>query len=106
MAQSIFEQIADGLEDRTDLEKLEARGTVRLALRQAGLDAGSVTAAQMLVVPAEVLPAELNARGVAQAESVCEAIQTALNATYPADSDADSDGSESPEAIFRRLARS
>ena len=102
----MVEQISDALEERTDLEKLEARGTVRLALKQAGLDAGSVTASQMLVVLAQILPAELTARGVDQAESVCVAIQTALKASHPADSSAGEADSESPEAIFRRLAGS
>jgi hypothetical protein len=105
MAQTIFEQTADGVEERTDLEKLEARGTVRLALKQAGLDAASVTARQMLVVLDQVLPGELEARGVERAQSVCEAIQTALKAAHPSDSASESDDAESPEAVFRRLAR-
>ncbi len=33
MAASIFELVAEELEQRTDLAKLEARGTVRLALK-------------------------------------------------------------------------
>ena len=105
MAQSIFEHTADGLEERTDLEKLEARGTVRLGLKQAGLDAGSVTVNQMLVVLEQVLPAELKARGVEQADSVCEAIRTSLKAAHPADAAGVGDAAESPEAVFRRLAR-
>ncbi len=35
MAAWIFEFVADALEQRTDLDKLEARGTVRLALKEA-----------------------------------------------------------------------
>ena len=105
MAKSIFEHISDGLEQHTDLEKLEARGTVRLALKSAGLDASSVTARQMLVVLAQVLPAELKARGVEQSDSVCETLKNALKAAHPADSAAEPEDVESPEAIFRRLAR-
>ena len=37
MAASIFDFVADELEKRTDLAKLEARGTVRLALKEADL---------------------------------------------------------------------
>ena len=44
MAASIFELVAEELERRTDLAKLEARGTVRLSLKQAGLDAHTVSA--------------------------------------------------------------
>ena len=86
MAKSIFEHVADGLELRTDLAKLEARGTVHLALERAGLDAGSVGASQMLAVLTQMLPAELTAHGVEHSESVCEALQTALKAEHPSDS--------------------
>lgn len=105
MVQPIFEHIADGLERRTDLEKLEARGTVRLALKEAGLDAASLTASQALVVLSRVLPRELRARGVEGADSVCEALQTSLVAAHPSDVAAAGDADESPEAVFRRLAR-
>ncbi|MBW2267687.1 MAG: hypothetical protein JRH16_03845 [Deltaproteobacteria bacterium] len=50
MAKSIFEHVADGLELRTDLAKLEARDTVRLALERAGLDVGSIGTSQMRAV--------------------------------------------------------
>jgi hypothetical protein len=101
MAASIFELVADELEGRTDLAKLEARGTVRLALKEAGLDARTVTAEQMIVMLQKVMPGEMRSRGVEQPEQICEAIITALKS-----SQAGSDGpeAESPEAIFRRLA--
>ncbi len=105
MAKSIFEHVSDGLEQRSDLAKLEARGTVRLALKQAGLDVGSVTAGQMLVVLAQVLPAELKVRGVEQSERVCEILQIALKAAHPSDAAAETVDAESPEAIFRRIGR-
>lgn len=105
MAQSIFEQTASGLEETTSLEKLEARGTVRLALKRAGLDAVSVNAAQMFVVLDQVLPAELIARGVDGAERVCQELRAALAAALPSGADVADEDSESPEAVFRRLAR-
>ena len=104
MADSIFDLVADELEQRTDLAKLEARGTVRLALKQAGLDARSVTAEQMGVMLSKLLPHELHSRGIEAAAGICEGIHTTLKAKHPADSAAAS--TESPEAIFRRLAQS
>jgi hypothetical protein len=101
MADSIFDLVANELERRTDLAKLEARGTVRLALREAGLDARTVTLEQMSVMLRKVLPKEMQSRGVEDAERICEAILTALAG---AEASAPSSDTESPEAIFRRLA--
>jgi hypothetical protein len=102
MTGSIFDFVADELERRTDLAKLEARGTVRLALKTAGLDARTVTVEQIGVMLQRVMPSEMRARGVEGPEQVCEAILTALKAAHPGAAAADS---ESPEAIFRRLAQ-
>jgi len=103
MAAEIFDLVAAELERRTDLARLEARGTVRLALKQAGLDARSVTGEQMAVTLERVVPAELRARGIQDAERVCRGILTALQAHPSTQSQAAA--SESPEAIFRRLAQ-
>jgi hypothetical protein len=73
-----FDRTCDELERRTTLDRLAARGTVRLGLKSAGLDAASVNAAQMGVVLRRVLPAELAARGVTDVESVCASIADAL----------------------------
>jgi hypothetical protein len=101
MAASIFELVAEELERRTDLAKLEARGTVRLALKEAGLEGRSVTAEQMVVMLRKVMPDEMRSRGVEQPEQICEAIITTLKSSGAASSPPKA---ESPEAIFRRLA--
>lgn len=103
MAAEIFDLVSAELERRTDLAKLEARGTVRLALKQAGLDARSVTGEQMAVTLERVVPAELRARGIPDAEGVCRGIRTALEAHRP--TEPQGAASESPEEIFRRLAQ-
>ncbi len=54
-----FEWLCDELETKTTLDRLEARGTVRIALKQAGLEATSATAAQIAVVLTRILPEEL-----------------------------------------------
>jgi len=104
MAASIFDFVADVLESRTDLAKLEARGTVRLALKEGGLDARTVDVDQMAVVLTKVMPGEMRARGIESCDEICEGIVTDLKAQYPADAAAPA--AESPEAIFRRLAES
>ena len=94
-----FDFVCSELERRTSLNRLEVRGTVRIALKNAGFD-GTVTAAQMKVVLERVLPGELQARGIADPKSHCAAVAAGLSAARPADS-----GGETPEAIFARLAR-
>ena len=101
MLSPVFEFVAGEVERRSTLATLEARGTVRLALKRAGLDASDVTRDQMQVVLDRVLPEEMRSRGVARAEDLCRAIGTALRASSPDGATADS-----PEAIFRRLAGS
>lgn len=77
----VFDRTCDELERRTGLDRLAARGTVRLALREAGLDVASVDPKQMDVVLKKVLPAELERRGVSDAAAVCAAIGETLAGT-------------------------
>lgn len=102
MSASIFDFVSDELVRLTRLEKLEARGTVRLALKAAGLDVRTVTTPQMVATLQKVMPGEIRARGVEDGDQVCRTIVTSLEAAHP------SSGAlqpESPEAIFRRLAQ-
>jgi len=101
--ESLFEFVAAELERRSDLESLEARGTVRLALKSSGLTAGEVTKKQMAVVIDQVMPRELRVRGIEDPEAVCRALSNAI--TGFAAEGGDSTGA-SPEDVFRRLSRS
>jgi hypothetical protein len=92
-----FDHVCAELEGATSLDRLAARGTVRLALKGAGLDPASTTATQMRVVLQRVLPGELARRGVSDAEDVCKAIVESLGSMQ------DGVGGESPEAVFARL---
>ena len=67
-----FEWVSQELERITSLERLEARGTLRLTLKKAGLEASQVTAKQMEVVLRELLPGELRSRGVEEGDEACE----------------------------------
>jgi len=92
-----FAVVCEQLEQSSTLDRLEARGTVRLALKQAGLEAGSVMPSQLAVVVEKILPGELGARGVENATAVCSQLASLLKAMP------DEAGGESPEAVFKRL---
>ena len=94
---AVFDFICGQLEKRTGLDRLASRGTVRIALKQAGLDPVSVTPDQMAVVLQRVLPEELTRRGVRDAEAVCRSLEDGARrvASAPA--------TEGAEAVFRRL---
>ncbi len=102
MSASIFDFVSDELERLTRLEKLEARGTIRLALKAAGLDARTVTTLQMVTTLEKVMPHEMRVRGIDDPESICRTIVTSLRNAHPESAAA---SLESPEAIFRRLAQ-
>ena len=98
MAESAaFEAACTSLEQSSALDRLAARGTIRLALKQAGLEPKTVTAQQLGVVVSRLLPAELSARGVTDPEALCATLARSLEglASGPA--------GETPEAVFQRL---
>ncbi len=103
MAESVFDFVADELEKRSDLEKLEARGTIRLALKSAGFNPREVSPEQMAVVLEQVMPGELRPRGVDDPDRLCGELAVAVKAFQPVGGDA---AGASPEDVFRRLARS
>jgi hypothetical protein len=93
-----FDWLCSQLEERTSLDRLEARGTVRLALRGAGLDPRSVTSGQMRVVIEKVMKDELTARGVEDVDGVCSSLATGL-----ASQNFEAGASDTPDAVFSRL---
>lgn len=95
----VFDFLADAIERETSLDRLEARGTVRLALKQAGLGSRTVTGEQMKVVVRSVLPAELVSRGVADQAALCARLGEAIDHAGFDDGDDES----SPDAVFARL---
>lgn len=94
-----FDWVCNELEQQTSLDRLEARGTVRIALKEAGLNARSLTPDQMKVVLEKLLPKELESRGVSDSEGVCRTLISGIASLDPGDS-----GGETPEEVFRRLA--
>ena len=73
-----FDWICNRLERDTSLDRRESRGTLRLALRAAGLDAHSAMPDQLMVVAQNELVAELSARGIDDAEDLCARLAAGL----------------------------
>jgi hypothetical protein len=92
-----FEFACNQLETKTSLDRLAARGTVRIALKQAGLEARTVTPEQMTVIVQKMLPTELASRGIDGAEEVCQAILAGLSKVERGAV------AETPDAVFKRL---
>ena len=100
MTLSLFDLAAERLEHHTDFDRLESRGTLRLALKSAGLEPKSLDVAQLRVVFERVMPGELETRGVNEAPAICSAIMDEVTSSpLPADAGASSD----LDGIFRRL---
>ena len=93
-----FTHVCEALAGLTQMDRLQARGPVRLALKQAGLDPATVTPREMSVVVGKILPAELAARGIASPETICREMGASLS-TLPRDQVA-----ETPDSVFERLA--
>jgi hypothetical protein len=95
-----FEWLCEAIEADTSLARLEARGTVRIALKDAGLEARTVTPSELVIVVQKILPRELRQRGVADEGVLCERLCSGLRHL---DVDTERNTADSPEAIFRRL---
>jgi hypothetical protein len=98
---SAFDNVCAGLEEGSSLDRLEARGTVRIALKGAGFDASHVTREEMVVVIERVLPGELERRGVENCDALCAELCRGLS-----DVETDGGAAETPDAVFRRLGGS
>jgi hypothetical protein len=101
MDATLFDLAAERLEHHTGSDRLEARGTLRIALKAAGLESKNLTGAQLQVVFEKVMPGELESRGVSDVPSVCAAVLADLGSAGDAAEDA---SATNPDEIFRRLA--
>jgi hypothetical protein len=100
-ATPVFEWACDVLERTSKMTRLQARGTMRLVLGAAGLDAATLTGRQMRVIANKLLGKELRVRAVENPDAVCAALQE-----IPADVEAASSLMHpSPEDIVSRLGR-
>ncbi|MDJ0790246.1 MAG: hypothetical protein QNK05_25925 [Myxococcota bacterium] len=92
-----FELACERIEADTNLERIETRGTVRLALKAAGFNASSISPDQLAVVVEKLLPGELTRRGVPNPGSVCARVKDALSSMGAIAQE------EAPEALFVRM---
>ncbi len=100
MTTTLFDIAAEKLEQSTGMDRLAARGTLRLALKEAGLNPQKLSVPQLRAVFEKLMPKELEARGVTDASAACKsAIDEIANALSASDLTA----SESPDDIFKRL---
>ncbi len=99
MSSDLFDFVTERLEQHTSLDRLAARGTLRIALKTAGLSTKGLRVDQLRVVIEKVLPDELDKCGVDGARAVCGAVSAALAGASVAE-DASSDDTDE---IFRRL---
>ena len=100
MAANLFDFAAERLEHHTSFDRLTARGTLRIALKAAGLEPKNLTGAQLRVVFEKVMPGKLDRRGVSDVQDVCAAVLADLESAGDAAEDA---SATSPDEIFRRL---
>jgi len=102
MEMSLFDLAAQKLEQHTGFSQLEARGTLRIAVKSAGLDPGSLTLDELRVVFEKLMPGELEQRGVSDTAGACAAVMRDLENAPIAATDSPS---SNPDDVFRRLAK-
>ncbi len=101
MADALFDLAADSLEQHSPFDRLEARGTLRIALKTAGLEPKNLTGTQLQVVFEQVMPGELDSHGVSDVTVVCAAVIADLESVRGGAEDAIA---TSPDDVFARLA--
>ena len=97
---AIFEFVAGELARVAGLGRPAARAAVRNVLAKGLYAPDSVSVDQMQRLIERLLPSEIRASGVADAERVCQQLQAGL-----ASQAALADGPESPDEIFSRMIR-
>jgi hypothetical protein len=97
----VFEWACALLENNTTMNRLQARGTLRLVLGSVGLDTATLTARQLRVVASKRLAKELRSRAIANADQLCEA----LTVIPPEVEQASGPLHPTPEDVFKRLGR-
>jgi hypothetical protein len=102
MAADLFDFAAECLKRHTGFSRIEARGTLRIALKSAGLEPKGLSINELRVVFEKLMPGELETRRVSDVAAVCSAVIDDLaNAPAPADVAPTSDLDE----VFARLGR-
>jgi hypothetical protein len=93
-----FVWLCDQIETITNLSRLEARGTVRIALKELGLLPADLAPLQAAKVAEHVLPRELATRGVDDAVAICQRLSVEAKGLP------DERSESAADEIFRDLA--
>lgn len=81
------------------LDRMAARGTVRLAFARGGVDTRLAPRSETLRVLEHILPKELSRRGIRDSETLClEMHRELMSAELPSDPTR-----ETPEEVFNRI---
>jgi hypothetical protein len=96
----LFDVAAGALERRTGLGSLEARGTLRIALKAGGVAARGLSEPQLRAVLEKLMPHELEVRGLRDAEAICAAVIEDAQSEW---ADVASRRASDPDEIFRRM---
>jgi hypothetical protein len=99
----VFEWTSAALERATNFNSLQARGTVRLALKKAGLDATTVNVIGMTAVLGKLMPKELASRKIENGDTICTQLVAELKAANFATAPAVAEDQKTPEDVFRRM---
>ena len=97
----LFAWLAQALEQRTPMNAAQCRGTVRLALKNAGLEAKSVTAPELRVVLHKIMPRELEVRGIDDGTKVCTELVADLDGADVAP--AEPSPRSQADSVFQRI---
>jgi len=93
-----YQEFCRQIETCASLSDLQAMGTARILVKEAGLDSKTATSAKLSVVASKLLPRQLELLGVAGSDGVAAKVNAALAAIAPGAAAANA-----PEAVFRRL---
>jgi hypothetical protein len=96
---STFDWLCDAVENASGFSRLEARGTVRIALKEVGLLPADLTPLQAAKVAEHVLPGALASRGVDDATAICQ------NLTVKAKTLEDEREGPAPDEVFQGLGK-
>jgi hypothetical protein len=91
-----FEAVCVELAGFPNMDRWTARGTLQLALMDAGLEAANASAAQLLIVVERLLPRQLQSHGGADVTAICTRLRDVLSVMPESKSD-------SSEAVFARM---
>ncbi|HBZ70435.1 MAG TPA: hypothetical protein DEP35_12195 [Deltaproteobacteria bacterium] len=87
----VFTAICEVIEETSSLNRIAARGTVRLVMKEVGLEVHDVTSREMLALLDERMPRALRACGV---ENVDRVIERARGAVKEAGTEREPDSAE------------